>query len=127
MKAIRGKTFTHIRAALLYGASLAQRLRRQLECVARHVDHRHLKIRKRKVGIEVEALAQRCQPLAAPRRVAQPEIVRPVARFECDCALRGRARFLTSIGAGQQIGQRGVCLSELRIQRDGTFGLFDRE
>ncbi len=41
--------------------------------------------------------------------------------------MRGGTRFLAAIRPDQQIGQRGVRLSELRVQGDGTLRLLDRE
>ena len=92
MKAEAGIAIAARNLAILHGRSLAQHRFGIAQVAARDVNHRHLKVRERKVGIQRERVVGRAQPFVAPRRVTQPEEMTPVRRVERNGPAGGRHR-----------------------------------
>ncbi len=113
----RGKTLAALLMPFANDDALTQRLFRERKFVARDVDHRDLEVREREVGIERQRLGMRPQPLVAPRRVSQPEVMRPVRRIERHRAPARRARFLDAVRAHQNERECRVRVGQLGIER----------
>ena len=87
--------------------------------------HRGLEMREREVGIELDRACERTQAVVAPLRVAEAEVMAPVARLQLDRPpCRGR-RFSEPVGADEEKGERCVRLGQVPCQIDGAADVID--
>ena len=120
-----GITLLSIGLTILNDGSLAEHGLGAIEVAAGDVNHRGFEVDERELGIEIDRARQCLQPLLAPRRVGQPELVAPVAGLERDRAARGRERLGGAPGAHEEERQRRVRFCEIAIQFNRTANVID--
>src|SRR5688572_30064471 len=75
VKPVRGKTASSCSEPRLQRDAFLQHAARHVERLSRDVDHRHLKVGKRKSRIQLQASTQGVDPFLPPRGVAEPEVM----------------------------------------------------
>ena len=96
---------------------------RGIERLPRHEDHRSGETRRRKLRQERQRAIARAQPLFAPARHAQSELMTPVVRLQHRGAAQHGARLLALAERREDEAQRRPRLAQRLIELAGTLGM----
>ena len=127
VKALGRIALAQMRLPVLDDRAFAQHGLGAVERAAGDVDHRRLEMRERKVRVQLHRPRERAEPVVAPLRVRQAELMPPVAGLERDRpACSGRSASLKRSRADQQERQRRVRLGEVPLELDRAPDVIDR-
>ncbi len=110
---------------ILHGRSLAEHGFGLPHVSARHVNHRHLKVREGEIGIQRQRVICGSKTFVAPGGVTESEKMPPIRRFKSDgpaCDLDGLLRLPS---ADEQQRQRRIGVSQRVVERDGSSRVMD--